>query len=153
MQNKLVYIWCNMLHVSRRPTMVKASQITGSSIVYSTACSEWQQSKHQRSSLPPHPPSCKTIVYIHRWPVDFPHKGPIMQIAFLCHGIMMETIAWHIIKTIAAQPMALKMPGLNCRVGMTPRGPRVNGTAGKRIYIYSIAYCVFGLLPWLASAV
>ena len=49
------------------------SQITGVSIVCWTICSGANQRKHQSS------PSMAFVKGIHRWPVDSPHKAPIMR--------------------------------------------------------------------------
>ena len=49
------------------------SQITGISIVYSTVCSGAHQRKHQGSA------SLAFVQGIYRWPVNSPHKGPVMQ--------------------------------------------------------------------------
>ena len=50
-----------------------ASQITSLTIVYSTVYSGADQRKHQ---------SCASLAFvrgIHQWPVNSPHKGPVMQ--------------------------------------------------------------------------
>ena len=51
---------------------VMASQITGISIVCSTVCSDTDQRIYQSSV------SRTFVRWIHWWPVDFPHKGPVM---------------------------------------------------------------------------
>ena len=53
-----------------------ASQITSLAIVYSTFHSGADQRKHQSSA------SLVFVRGIHRWPVNFPHKGPITWIFF-----------------------------------------------------------------------
>ena len=53
-----------------------ASLIPGVSIVYSTVCSGADQRKHQRSA------SLAFVRGIHRWPVNSPHKGPVMRTMF-----------------------------------------------------------------------
>ena len=50
-----------------------ASQITGVSIVCSTVSLGAHQRKHQSS------PSLAFVRGIHRWPVDSPHKGPVIM--------------------------------------------------------------------------
>ena len=53
-----------------------ASQITSLTIVYSTVYSGADQRKHQSSAW---------LVFvrgIHRWPVNFPHKGPVTRKMF-----------------------------------------------------------------------
>ena len=61
-----------------------ASQITGVSIVCSTVCSGTGQRKHQSSA------SLAFVRGIHRWPLDFRHKGPVTPKIFIwwpssCH--------------------------------------------------------------------
>ena len=51
-------------------------QITGASIVCSNVCSGADQRKHQ-SSVP-----LAFVRGIHRWPVDFPHIGPVTRKMF-----------------------------------------------------------------------
>ena len=53
-----------------------ASQITGVSIVYSTACSSADKRKHQSSA------SLAFVRGIHRWMVDSPHKGLVTRKMF-----------------------------------------------------------------------
>ena len=53
-----------------------ASQIIGVSIGCPTACSGVYQRKYQRSV------SLTLVRRIHRWPVDFPHKGPVTRKMF-----------------------------------------------------------------------
>ena len=48
-----------------------AAQITGLTIVYSTVYSGAQKRKYQS------PVSLAFVTEIHRWPVNFPHKGPV----------------------------------------------------------------------------
>ena len=50
-----------------------ASQITSASIVYSHVCSGADQRKHQSSA------SLAFVRGIHQWPVNSPHKGPVVQ--------------------------------------------------------------------------
>ena len=54
-----------------------ASQITRLTIVYSTVSSITDQRKHQSSA------SLAIVRGIRRWPVNFPHKGPVMRQMFL----------------------------------------------------------------------
>ena len=61
-----------------------ASQITGASIVYSTVHSCTYQRKHQ---------SLVSLAFgrgIHRWPVNSPHKGPVMRKMFPFDDIIMH---------------------------------------------------------------
>ena len=57
-----------------------ASQITGVSIVYLTACSGADQRKHQSSAS----------LGIHRWPVNSPHKGPVTRKMFPFYDVIMS---------------------------------------------------------------
>ena len=50
-----------------------ASQITSRTNVYSTVYSGADQRKHQNSA------SLAVVWGIHRWPVNFPHKGPVTR--------------------------------------------------------------------------
>ena len=50
-----------------------ASQITSLTIVYSTVYSGVDQRKHQSSA------SLAFVRWIHRWPVNSPHKGPVTR--------------------------------------------------------------------------
>ena len=53
-----------------------ASKIIGVSIVYSTACSDADRRKHQSSVL------LAFVRGIRRWPVNYPHKGPVTRKLF-----------------------------------------------------------------------
>ena len=55
-----------------------ASQITSLTIVYSTVYLGTDQRKHQSSA------SLAFVRGIHRWPVNFPHKGPVTR-KLSCH--------------------------------------------------------------------
>ena len=59
-----------------------ASQITGLTIVYSSVSSD-DQRKHQSSA------SLAFARGIHRWPVNFPHKGPVTRKMFPFHDLFM----------------------------------------------------------------
>ena len=52
------------------------SQITHVTIVYLTACADADQRKYQSSA------SLALVRWIHRWPVNSPHKGPVMRKMF-----------------------------------------------------------------------
>ena len=60
-----------------------ASQITCFTVVYSTVYSGTDQRKHQSST------SLAFIRGIHRWPVNSPHKGPVMRRMFPFDDIIM----------------------------------------------------------------
>ena len=64
------------------------SQITGASIVCSTVCSGIDQRKHQ-SSAP-----LAIEMEIHRWPVNFPHKGPVTRKMFPFDDVIMGRCIW-----------------------------------------------------------
>ena len=64
-----------------------ASQITGVSIVCSTLCSGADQRKYQSFA------SLTFLGGIHRWPVDSPHKGPVMRIFFPFNDAIMTYLA------------------------------------------------------------
>ena len=53
-----------------------ASQITSLAIVYSTVYSGTDQRKHQSSA------SLAFAWRIHRWPINYPHKGPVTRRMF-----------------------------------------------------------------------
>ena len=63
-----------------------ASRITGVSIVYSTVCSGTDQENHQSSV------SLAFVRGIHRWPVNFPHKGPVTRKMFPFNDVIMIRI-------------------------------------------------------------
>ena len=65
-----------------------ASQITSISIVYSTICLGVDQRKHQWSAL------LAFVRWIHRWPVNSPHKGPVTRKMFTSNGVIMS-ISFH----------------------------------------------------------
>ena len=60
-----------------------ASQITGVSVVSSTACSDADQRKHQSSA------SLAFMRGIHRWPVNSPHKRPVTRKMFPFDDVIM----------------------------------------------------------------
>ena len=66
-----------------------ASQITGVSIVYSTICSDVDQRKHQSSV------SLAFLRGINWWPVNSPHKGPVMRKMFSLDDVIMKVPAAH----------------------------------------------------------
>ena len=71
------------LHYSDVAMSMMASQITSVAIVYSIVCSGADQRKHQSST------SLAFVREIHRWPVNSPHKGPVMRKMFPFHDIVM----------------------------------------------------------------
>ena len=60
-----------------------ASQITGVS-VYSTVVSDADQRKHQSSA------SLAFVRWIHRWPVNSPHRRPVTRKMFPFHDVIMD---------------------------------------------------------------
>ena len=62
-----------------------ASQITGVSTVYWTACSGADQRKHQSSA------SLAFVWGIHRWPVNSSHKRPVTRKMFPFDDVIMHT--------------------------------------------------------------
>ena len=67
---------CNTWHYCYIIMGAKASQITSLTIVYSTVYSDAEQRKHQSSA------SLAFVRRIHRWPVNSPHKWPVMRKMF-----------------------------------------------------------------------
>ena len=63
----------NMNHYTDVIMSTMASQITRLTIVYSTVYSDADQRKHQSSG------SLAFVRWIHRWPVNFPHKGSVTR--------------------------------------------------------------------------
>ena len=61
-----------------------ASQITSLTIVYSTVYSDAVQRKHQSSA------SLAYVRWIHRWPVNSPHKWPVTRKMFPFNDVIME---------------------------------------------------------------
>ena len=75
------YSWRTHLHYS---DVIMASQITSFTIVYSTVYSGADPRKHQ-SSTP--------LAFVwgnHRWPVNSPHKGPVMRKMFPFDDVVMS---------------------------------------------------------------
>ena len=62
-----------------------AFQITSVSIVYLTVCSGPDQRKHQSSA------SLAFVRGIHRWSVNFPHKGPVTRKMFPFDDVIMRS--------------------------------------------------------------
>ena len=62
-----------------------ASQIARLAIVYSTVYSGRRSEKHQNSA------SLAFVRGIHRWPVNFPHKGPVTRKMFPFNDVIMCT--------------------------------------------------------------
>ena len=78
------WIFMSLLHYSDVIMSAMASQITSLTIVYSTAYSGADQRKHQSSA------SLAFVRGIHRWPVNSPHKGPVMREMFSFDDVIME---------------------------------------------------------------
>ena len=89
--NPVTYIcvdqWADSsLALQWRPNERDASQITSVLIVCSTVCSSANQRKHQSSA------SQAFVRKIHRWPVDSPHKGPVMWQMFPVDDVIMVAV-------------------------------------------------------------
>ena len=65
-----------------------ASQITGVSIINSTACYGADKRKHQSSA------SLASVSEIHRWPVNSSHKGSITRKMFPFDNVIMTITHW-----------------------------------------------------------
>ena len=70
---KLLFLGNPIAHYNDVIMSARASQITSFTIVYSTVYSGAFQRKHQRST------SLASVRGIHRWPVNFRHKGPVTR--------------------------------------------------------------------------
>ena len=80
---KVRYVLVRWFHYSDIITSMMASQITNITIVHSTIYSGADQRKNESS------PSLGFVRGIHRWPVNSPPKGPVMQKMFLFHDVIM----------------------------------------------------------------
>ena len=69
-----------------------ASQMTSLTIVYSAIYSDADQRKHQSSA------SLAFLRGIHRWPVNSPHKWPVMQKMFSFDDFIMCSLDFELIK-------------------------------------------------------
>ena len=87
-------LYCSCFHWQRQTHCVSqslqwltmgaiASQITSLTIVYSTIYSDADQRKHQSSA------SLAFVCGIHRWPVNSPHKWPVMRKIFPFDDVIM----------------------------------------------------------------
>ena len=74
------------IHYSYVIMSVMASQITSLMTVYSTIYSGSDQRKHQSSA------SLAFVRGIHRWPVNYLHKGPVTQKMFPFDDIIMWSL-------------------------------------------------------------
>ena len=63
-----------------------ASRITGISMVCSTFCSGTYQRKQQSSA------SLAFVWGIHRWPANYPHKGPVTRKMFPFDNVIMNSL-------------------------------------------------------------
>ena len=79
---------CNMDHCNAVIMSAMASQITNLTTVYSIIHSGADQRKHQSST------SLVFVRGIHRWPVNSPHKGPVMLKYFHLMTSSCVTSAW-----------------------------------------------------------
>ena len=79
--------WHHALHHGDIMMSAMASQITSLTIAYLTVYSDANQRKHQSSA------SLAFVRGIHRWPVNFPHKGPVTRKMFPFDDVIMETLS------------------------------------------------------------
>ena len=79
------WLWspCNL---SASELYYTASEITSVSIVYSIVCSSENQRKYHSSA------SLAFVRRIHRWPVNFPHKGPVTRKIFPFHDVIVTNV-------------------------------------------------------------
>ena len=68
---------------------VMASEIAGPTIVYSTVYSGTDDRKHQSSA------SLAFVRWIHRWPVNSPHKRPVTRKKFPLNDVIMQNHSAH----------------------------------------------------------
>ena len=76
--------WNWAIHYSDSTMSVMASQITSVVIVYSTVYSGADKTKNQSSALP------AFVRGIHRWPMNSPHKCPVMRKMFPFDDVIMR---------------------------------------------------------------
>ena len=81
-----IFIGGQQIHHSDAIMNAMASQITSLMIVYSTVYSDADQRKHQSSM------SLAFVRGIHRWQVNYPHKGPVTQKMFPFDEVIMFVI-------------------------------------------------------------
>ena len=84
--------WSTMNYLTHHNDVIMSAmvfQIIGVSIAYSTVCSGADQRKHQNSV------SLAFVREIHRWPANFPHKGPVMRKMFPFDDIIMVLLHFH----------------------------------------------------------
>ena len=79
------FIVTSTLHYNDVTMSAMASQITSLTTVYSTVYSGTNQRKHQSSA------SLAFVIGIHRWPVNYPHKGPVTRKIFPLDDVIMWT--------------------------------------------------------------
>ena len=101
-----------------------ASQITGVSIVYSTVCSGADQRKRQSSA------SLAFVWGIHRWPVNSPHKGPVMRKMFPFDDFIMDnTVPWKLIRASLSRKHLINVKMHDISVRYTYRIRQVWGSS------------------------
>ena len=84
-----------------------ASQITGLLIVCTAVCSGTDQRKHQSSA------SLAFVGGIHQWPVNSPHKGPVMRKMFpFDDAIMARMLNFKNQYSVYSFSIALKVAGI-----------------------------------------
>ena len=117
-----------------------ASQITGVSMVCSTACSGAGQRKHQSST------SLVFVRGIHRSPVNSPHKGPVTRKCF-----QLMTSSWLIYIVIITFCASLELTSMftavagiyqfhSRRLGMIPDATVIGTSCRKFTVLFSILW-------------
>ena len=75
-----------------------ASQITSLPIVYPAVYSRRRSKKHQSSA------SLAFVRGIHRWPVNFPHKGPVTRKMFPLDDVIVQQISSSFCQILSQSP-------------------------------------------------
>ena len=123
-----------------------ASQITSLTIVYSTVYSGAGQRKHQSFA------SLAFVRGIHRWPVNFPHKGPVAWKMFPFDDVIMIQIKSH---------ESVNIFGPSTRSGYQSAGlliQKINNTKWMidwlaRWHIFPIIWHHLDLFSWASKSV
>ena len=106
-------------HYSDIIMSMMASPIPSLTIVYSTVYSGRDQRKHQSSA------SLAFVRGIHRWPVNSPHKGPVMWKMFPFDDVIMELLQLYVPQGSASLSLGfLHFPHL-CQLALRGHTPAV----------------------------
>ena len=98
LSSRYLVLWTNSTHYGDVIMNTMASQITSLAIVYLTVYSGADQRKHQNSA------SLDSVRGIHRWPVNFLHKGPVTRKMFPFDDVIMRWWAQNVPWGSAASP-------------------------------------------------